>query len=244
MPDPAVSDVDRIIAEKVAAIVPNGATIQLGVGSLPAAIAAALHSHQDLGVHSGVVSDVLVDLIEAGVVTNARKGIDAGVTVTGGLFGTERLRAYANNNPAVVMRASSYTHNQHVLGRVHALHAINSAIEVDLTGQVNSEIAGKRYLGAVGGQLDFVRGAQRSPGGRSIIALPSITADGKHSRIVASLDGRPVTCPRSDADLVVTEYGVAHLRGCGFHERARRLVAVAHPDFRDALLPVVAKAAE
>ncbi len=244
MPDPALSDVDQAIAQHVVGIIPDGATIQLGVGSLPAAVAAALHAHRDLGVHSGVVTDVLVDLVEAGVVTNARKGIDTGITVTGGLFGTERLRAYADGNPKIAMRASTYTHNQDTLGRLHALHAINSAIEVDLTGQVNSELAGGRYLGAVGGQLDFVRGAQRSPGGRSIIALPSTTADGKHSRIVASLDGRPVTCPRSDADMVVTEFGIADLRGCGLHERTRRLLAVAHPKFRDALSQPFMQAAQ
>jgi acetyl-CoA hydrolase len=244
MPDPALSDVDQAIAQNVARLIPDGATIQLGVGSLPAAVAAALCTHRDLGVHSGVVTDALVDLIEAGVVTNARKGIDTGITVTGGLFGTERLRAHADGNAAIAMRACTYTHNQETLGRLHALHAINSAVEVDLSGQVNSEIAGGRYLGAVGGQLDFVRGAQRSAGGRSIIALPSTTADGKHSRIVASLDGRPVTCPRSDADIVVTEFGVADLRGCGLHERTRRLHAIAHPSFRDELLSPVMQAAQ
>ncbi len=241
MPDPVLSAVDRAIADNVAEIIPDGATIQLGVGTLPVCVAAALHNHRDLGVHSGVVSDVLVDLVEAGVVTNARKGEDAGITVTGGLFGTERLRAYADGNQAVAMRASTYTHNPQVLGRLNAMHAINSVIEIDLTGQANSEIAAGRYLGAVGGLLDFVRGAQGAPGGRSIMALPSTTADGKHSRIVAAMDGRPVTISRSEADMVVTEFGVAELRGCGLQERARRLAAIAHPDFRDQLLPAVAK---
>lgn len=244
MPDPELSDVDRTIARIVAGIVPNGATIQLGVGSLPAAIAAALHAHRDLGVHSGAVSDVLVDLMESEVVTNARKGIDVGVTVTGCLFGTERLNAYADGNPKIAMRASDYTHNPDTLRRLHALHAINSAVEVDVTGQANTEIAATRYLGAIGGLLDFVRGAQLSAGGRSIIALPSTTPDGKHSRIVASLEGRPVTCPRSDADVVVTEHGIADLRGCGLDERRRRLAAIAHPAFRDALLPPVMQAAK
>ncbi len=244
MPDPTPSEVDRAIARNVAALIPDGATIQLGIGTLPTAIAAELRDHRDLGVHSGVVSDVLVDLVERGVVTNARKGIDAGCTVTGGLFGTERLRAFAEARPTVVMRSSDYTHNPAVVSRLHAMHAINSAIEIDLTGQANSEIAAGRYLGAVGGQLDFVRGALAGPGGWSIMALPSTTPDGKISRIVASLDGRPVTTPRSDADMVVTEQGVAHLRGCGFQERARRLAAIAHPDFRDALLPAIKRAAE
>ncbi len=244
MPDPQPSEVDRMIARHVAALIPDGATIQLGIGTLPTAIAGALEEHRDLGVHSGVVSDVLVDLVERGVVTNRRKGIDAGVTVTGGLFGTERLRVHADGNPAVGMRNASYTHNPAVLCRLHAMHAINAAVEIDLTGQANSEIAAGRYLGAIGGQLDFVRGAQVAADGRSIMTLPSTTPDERVSRIVACLDGRPVTTPRSEADIVVTEYGVAQLRGCGFGERARRLMAIAHPKFRDALSPVARQAAE
>lgn len=243
LPDPATSEVDRAIARNVAAIIPDGATIQLGIGTLPTAVAAELRDHRDLGVHSGVVSDVLVDLVERGVVTNARKGIDAGCTVTGGLFGTTRLHAWSDSNPAIVMRACDYTHHPGILSRVHAMHAINSAIEIDLTGQANSELAGGRYLGAVGGQLDFVRGALAGPNGCSIMALPSTTPDGSISRIVASLDGRPVTTPRSDADFIVTEHGVAHLRGCGFQERARRLAAIAHPNFQDALRSAIKQAA-
>jgi acyl-CoA hydrolase len=244
MPDPEPSDTDRAIARHVASLIPDGATIQLGVGTLPTAIAAALRGHRALGVHSGVVSDVLVDLVEGGAVTNARKGIDAGVTVTGGLFGTERLRAHADGNPAVAMRAASYTHNPAVLARLHAMHAINSAVEIDLTGQANSELAAGRYLGAVGGQLDFVRGCQVAADGRSILALPSTTPDGRHSRIVAALQGGPVTTPRSDMDIVVTEHGVARLRGCGLQERARRLLAIADPRFHERLAPVARQAAE
>ena len=235
LPDPEPADIDTRVAAQAAALIPDGATIQLGVGTLPVAVCRALMGHRDLGVHSGVVSDALVDLVEKGVITNARKGIDAGIIVTGGLFGTRRLIRFADGNSGVHLRASDYTHNQTVMARVQKLHAINSGLEIDLTGQLNSEVAGNRYLGAVGGQVDFVRGAQVSPGGRSIIALPSTTPDGKHSRIVASLAGRPVTTARSDADLVVTEYGVADLRGRSFSERAARLAAIAHPDFRDEL---------
>ena len=142
---------------------------------------------------------------------------------------------FADGNPALELRSSEYTHNQQVLARVQKLFAINSGVEVDLTGNVNSEVAAGRYLGAIGGQLDFVRGAFASPGGRAIIALPSTTPDGRHSRIVASLEGRPVTTPRADADIVVTEHGIADLRGRSFSERAERLRAIAHPDFRDQL---------
>jgi acyl-CoA hydrolase len=235
LPDPEPTDTDKRVAANVAALIPDGATIQLGVGGLLVAVCRSLSQHKELGVHSGVISDVVVDLVESGVVTNARKGIDAGRIVTGGLFGSRRLMDFADGNDRFEMRSSEYTHNQQVLVRVQNLYAINSGIEVDLTGNVNSEVAAGRYLGAIGGQLDFVRGAIASSGGRSIIALPSTTPDGKHSRIVASLEGRPVTTPRGDADIVVTEYGAADLRGRSFSERTSRLRAIAHPDFRDRL---------
>ena len=235
LPDPVPSAIERAVARQVAALIPDRATVQLGVGTLPAAVAEALMQHRELGVHSGVVSDVLVDLVEAGVVTNAHKGCNAGKTVTGGLFGTQRLRDFAASCGLVEMRNAEYTHHLAVTSALSQFHTINSAIEIDLSGQVNSEIAGGRYLGAVGGQVDFVRAGMASRGGRSIIAFPSATPDGRHSRIVASLAGRPVTTARSDVDVIITEFGVAHLRGCGLHERARRLIAIAHPDHREAL---------
>ncbi len=236
MPDPEPSAVERAVAAQVAALIPDRATVQLGVGTLPAAVAGALSNHRELGVHSGVVSDVLVDLVERGVVTNAHKGCDPGRTVTGGLFGTQRLRDFAERSGLVDMRSVEYTHCIAVTSAIARFHTINSAIEIDVSGQANSEIAGDRYLGAVGGQVDFVRGGMASPGGRSIIAVPSTTPDGKHSRIVASLQGRPVTTARSDVDVIVTEYGAAQLRGCPLRERARRLIAIAHPDHRESLL--------
>lgn len=236
LPDPQPSAVDLKVAEHVAALIPDGATIQLGVGTLPVAVAAALRGHRDLGVHSGVVSDVLIDLVERGVVNNARKGRDAGKTVTGGLFGTQRLRDFAVQSGSVEMRNAEYTHNLAVTTTLHRFQTINSAIEVDLTGQVNSEVAGGRYLGAVGGQVDFVRAGVACEGGRSFIALPSTTPDGRTSRIVASLAGRPVTTARSDVDTIVTEYGAAQLSGCSLQERSRRLAEIAHPDHREALL--------
>lgn len=241
MPDPVPGEVERAVASHVAALIPDRATVQLGIGTLPVAVAAALRGHRDLGVHSGVVSDVLVDLVEQGVVSNAFKGVDAGVTVTGGLFGTQRLRDFAASSGAVVLRNASYTHDQSVAQSLHALHTINSAVEVDAFGQVNAELAAGRYLGAVGGQVDFVRAGLSSPGGRSIIALSSATADGKHSRIVPSLSGRPVTTARSDVDVVVTEFGAAHLRGCSLQERVRRLAAIAHHAHRDAVLAALAR---
>lgn len=227
--DPDPTDTDMQVAAHVAGLIPDGAIIQLGVGGLPVAVCRALKHHKDLGVHSGVISDIIVDLVEKGVVTSARR------LVTGGLFGTRRLMNFADGNDLIEMRASDFTHNQQVLSQLPKLYSVNSGVEVDLTGNVNSEIAAGRYLGAVGGQADFVRGAVASPGGRSIMALPSTTPDLKHSRIVVSLEGRPVTTTRADIDIVVTEYGVADLRGRSFSERAERLRAIAHPDFRDRL---------
>lgn len=235
MPDPEPSAVERKVASQVSALIPDKATVQLGVGTLPTAVAQALYSHKELGVHSGVVSDVLVDLVEKGVVTNAHKGRDEGKTVTGGLFGTKRLRRFAHDSGLVSLRSVDYTHNLSTTSSISRFHTINSAIEVDLTGQVNAEVAAGRYLGAMGGHADFVRAGTMSPGGCSIIAMPSATPDGKHSRLVASLGMRPVTTARSDVDVVVTEYGVAQLRGCSLQERVRRLIAIAHPDHRDAL---------
>jgi acyl-CoA hydrolase len=235
MPDPEPSAVERIVAGQVAALIPDRATVQLGVGTLPTAVALSLHDHRELGVHSGVVSDALVDLVERGIVTNAHKGCDVGRTVTGGLFGTKRLRDFAETTGLIDMRNADYTHNIFVTSALSRFYTINSAIEVDLFGQANAEIAGNRYLGAVGGQVDYVRAGVASTDGRSIIAFPSTTPDGKHSRITASLEGRPVTTARSDIDVVVTEFGAAHLRGCSLRERATRLLAIAHPDHREKL---------
>lgn len=235
-PEPQSSPVELEVARQVAALVPDRATVQFGLGSLPAAVAQALGEHRELGVHSGAISDSLVELVERGIVTNAHKGRDAGRTVTGCLYGTSRLRDFAEETGLVDMRSADYTHNLAVTAALSRFHTINSAIEVDLSGQVNAEVAGGRYLGAVTGQVDFVRAGAASPGGRSIIAIASTTPDRKHSRIVASLDGRPVTTARSDVDVIVTEYGAAHLRGCPLRERARRLAAIAHPEHREALL--------
>jgi acyl-CoA hydrolase len=235
MPDPSLRETDEALARQVAAVIPDRATVQLGIGVLPVAVARALGSHRDLGIHSGVIPDAVVDLVESGVVTNAHKGVDAGRVVTGGLFGTERLHRFADGNDAIAMRSVEYTHNPAVAASLHRFHTINSAVEVDLSGQVNSEVAGDRYLGAVGGQVDFVRAGIASPGGRSIIALTSTTADGAQSRIVPMLMNVPVTTARSDVDLVITEFGIADLRGRGLSDRARRLIAIAHPRFRDEL---------
>jgi acetyl-CoA hydrolase len=234
---------DERIGALIAGLVPDGATIQFGIGGTPDAVLASLRGHRDLGVHSGIVSNACVELIEAGVVTNRRKEIDTGVTVTGNLLGTARLYEWADGNRALSMRSSAYTHDGTVLAALGSLYAVNSAVEVDLTGQINGESAAGRYVGLVGGQGAFARAALMSPGGRSIVAMPSTARDGTVSRIVARLADGIVSTPRADADLVVTEHGVADLRGATLRQRAERLVAVADPRHRAALeaaIPTVA----
>jgi acyl-CoA hydrolase len=235
MPSGHAGEVEKQIAAHVAARVPDGATIEMGVGAVPDAVLAALSDHRDLGIHSGMIGDRVLDLIEKGAVTNARKPFDRGVTIGTAIWGTKRLNAFAHRNRALRLEPSTYTQRFQVLAQIPRFTAINSAIEVDLTGQVNAEIADGRYVGAIGGQGDFVRGANAAEGGRSIIALPATAKGGSISRIVAALSGGVVTTPRSDADIVVTEYGVAELRGRTLAERTRRMIAIAAPQFRDTL---------
>jgi acyl-CoA hydrolase len=229
------SEVDKTIARQVAGLVPEGAVIQMGIGAMPAAILDALHGHRRLGLHSGMLSDAVVDLIKSGAVTNETKPLHRDASVTGALLGTRKLYEFAHRNPALRLVPLSVTHNIELLSRIDAFVSLNSAIEVDLSGQVNAEVAGASYIGAVGGQVDYVRAARRSRGGKSVIALPATARGNKISRIVASLNDPVVTTARSDVDIVVTEYGVAHLRGISLEQRARRLIAIAHPDFREAL---------
>jgi acyl-CoA hydrolase len=223
---------EAAIAAHLAGLVPDGATIQLGLGSMPSAVARHLRGHRDLGLHSGLITDAVAELIEAGVVTGARKTVDRGLAVTGFLMGTRALIARAAADRTIQLRDTRYTHDQAVLAAQHALVAINSATEVDLTGQANLETAAGRYVGAVGGAADFLRGAARSPGGLPVIALPSTA--GAVSRIVATLSG-PATLARADAGVIVTEHGVADLRGLTLDQRRERMLAIAHPDHIQAL---------
>lgn len=232
---PPPGPVEQAIAAHVAELVPDGAALQVGVGTVPNAILACLRDHRDLGLHSGAVGDELVELVACGAMTNARKRSDRGVAVAGALFGTERLYDFAHENPGLAVRALRHTHDPRTIAALGAFVAINGALEVDLTGQVNAETLRGRHVGAVGGQVDFVRAAMAAPEGRSIIALPATGARGAASRIVARLADGVVTTARSDADVVVTEHGAAHLRGCSLQERARRLIAIADPAFRDEL---------
>lgn len=224
--------VEQAIARQVADLIEDGATLQAGIGTLPDAILAQLGGKRELGIHSGSLGEGVALLQEAGVVTNSAKSIDPGITVGGVLIGGERLRRFAHLNPAVELRGTDYTHNPRVLGSIDRFVAINSAIEVDLTGQLNSEVAGGRYAGALGGIADFLRAALQSRGGLPIVALPSTA--GRHSRIVARLSG-PATVSRGDAGVIVTEHGVADLRGLTLAQRIPRMIAIAHPDHRAAL---------
>ncbi|MFT3780114.1 MAG: acetyl-CoA hydrolase/transferase C-terminal domain-containing protein [Ottowia sp.] len=221
--------VEQAIARHIAAHVQDGATLQLGIGKLPEAVLSSLHDRRDLGLHTGAAGDGVVALAEAGVLTNARKGRDEGVSIAGILMGGERLRRWAHANPALALRGTDYTHAAEVLASLNRLVAINAAIEVDLTGQINAEVAAGVYVGGVGGAVDFLRGAARSRGGLPIVALPS-TARGA-TRIVAQLSG-PVSTPRSDAGLIVTEHGVADLRGQPLSRRVQRMIGIAAPEHR------------
>jgi acyl-CoA hydrolase len=232
LPAAPASPAVAAVAAQVAALVPDGATVQFGIGSLPAACLDALHGHRDLGIHSGIVNDAAMRLIQAGVATGARKTVDPGVAVGGLLVGTSELFAFAHRNPGLSLRGTGYTHDPRVLAAQHQLVAVNSALEVDLSGQVNAETARGRYTGAVGGAADFLRGAAASPGGIPVVALPSTA--GQASRIVARLSG-PVSTARADAGVIVTEFGAADLRGLPLARRHERMLSIAHPAHRDAL---------
>ncbi len=229
-----ITETDAAIARHAASIIGDGAVIQVGVGAVPDAILQLLGDRKDLGVHSGMIGDGVADLVERGIITNARKEIDAGVSITGALIGSDRLFRWADRNPALRMADASVTHNEGVLTSLSRLVTINSAIEVDITGQVNAEGSGDSYLGGTGGQVDYVRAGARSAGGRSIIALSATAKGGALSKIVTQLNG-PVTTARSEVDVIITEFGAAELRGQTMATRARRLAAIAHPDFREAL---------
>jgi len=235
LPDPleaAIGPVEEAIGRNVASLVTDGATLQTGIGAIPDAVLAQLDGHRDLSLHSGAIGDGALRLIERGAVTNARKSVDRGVTIGGILMGGAALRRFAHLNPALELRGTEYTHGPDILGRIEHLVAINSAVEVDLTGQVNSEIAGGAYIGGVGGINDFLRAAGSSGRGVPVVALPSTA--GAVSRIVPHLSG-PATVARSDACVIVTEHGIADLRGTSLAQRAARMIAIAHPDQREAL---------
>ena len=231
-----VGEVERRIGAYIADLVPDGATIQMGIGAIPSAVADALGDKHDLGIHTEMMTDVVLDLVERGVVTGRQKEVNCGRVVATFMLGTQRLYDWANDNPIVEMRPAEYTNDTAVIRRFKKMVAINSAIEVDLTGQVCADSIGARMYSGVGGQMDFIRGAALADEGRAIICLPSTAAGGSVSRIVPYLQkGAGVVTTRAHVETIVTEWGIAEMHGRSIRERARQLIAISDPRFREDL---------
>jgi len=225
--------VEAAIGEQIAKLIEDGATLQTGIGAIPDAVLSRLGNKHDLGIHSEMFSDRVVDLVEGGVITNRRKRIYPGQTVTSFVMGTRRLFDFVDDNPEVAFYPADITNDTNLLRKIDRLVAINSALQIDLTGQVCADSLGHRIYSGIGGQMDFMRGAALSPGGSAIIALPSTAKGGRVSRIVAELSpGAGVVTTRGHVHWVVTEYGAVDLHGLSLKQRGDALIGVAHPDFR------------
>jgi acyl-CoA hydrolase len=235
--EPPPGEVERKIGQHVAELIDDGATLQLGIGAIPSATALALRDKRDLGIHTEMFTDAVIGLVECGAITGARKEINRGKIVSAFLMGSGALYRFVHDNPMVELRPVDYTNDTSVIRRFSRMVAINSAIEVDLTGQVVADSIGSRFYSGVGGQMDFIRGAALASQGRAIIALPATAAKGTVSRITPMLQaGAGVVTTRAHVRTVVTEYGAAELHGRTVGERARALIGIAHPDFRDELM--------
>ncbi len=235
-PQAKTNEVQLQIGRHIAEMIPNGATLQMGIGSIPDAVLQNLTNHRHLGVHTELFSDGVIDLVESGVISCARKSFHPGKIIAGFLFGTKRLYDFVNNNPIIEMHPTDYVNDPYNIARNDNMVAINSAMQVDLTGQVNADSIGPRFYSGVGGQLDFIRGAGRAKGGIPIIALPATAKGDTLSRIVPMLyEGSGVVTTRNDVHYIVTEFGVAHLYGKTVRERTRALIGISHPKFRDEL---------
>jgi acyl-CoA hydrolase len=230
------SEVEQKIGENIASLIDDGACLQMGIGSIPDAALACLHNHKDLGIHTEMFSNGVLPLYEKGVINNARKKIGRGKLVTGFVMGNKDLYRFVDDNPEVVFLDIEYVNNPVIIAQNKRVVSINSAIQIDLSGQVCADSMGHKIYSGVGGQVDFVLGATFSENGKSIIALPSTARKGRLSRLVATLaSGAGVVTTRAQVDYVVTEYGVAEMRGRSIGERARDLISIAHPDFREQL---------
>jgi acyl-CoA hydrolase len=235
-PRPVITEVERQLGANVAALIRDGDCLQVGGGAVPAAVAECLTERQELGIHTELFTDWMVDLIERGCINGARKNIDTGKVVTSFCRGTQKLYDFIDDNPLVEFHPIEYTNDPYRIGAIANMVAINAAVQIDLTGQINSESLGTRQISGTGGLVDFVRGVARSSGGRSIIAVPSTALGGKVSRIVPVFEpGTTVSVLRAEVHWIVTEYGARNLRGMTLRERARALIEIAHPDFREAL---------
>jgi 4-hydroxybutyrate CoA-transferase len=231
-----LGEVEQRIGQHIAELVQDGATLQMGIGAIPSATALALRDKKDLGIHTEMFTEPVVDLVECGAVTGTRKEINCGKIVSAFLMGTKRLYDFVDDNPMIELRPVDYTNDTAVIRRFRRMVAINSAIQVDVTGQVVADSIGKRFYSGVGGQMDFIRGAALAEEGLAIIALPATAANGTISRIAPVLDtGAGVVTTRAHVQMIVTEYGVARLHGRSIAERAKALIAIAHPDFREEL---------
>ncbi len=232
-----VTDLHRAIARHVASLIPDGATLQTGIGGIPDAVLSALRDHKDLGVHTEMFSDGIIELIQSGVINNERKSLHPNKVISGFVLGTKPLFDFIHDNPIFEFHPTSYANDPFIIAQNDRMVAINSAIEVDLTGQVCADSIGTLPFSGIGGQVDFMRGAARSKGGVPIIALPSTAKSGAVSRIVPMLKpGAGVVTSRGDVHYIVTEFGVAYLHGKNLRQRAEALIQIAHPDFRDWLL--------
>ncbi len=232
-----IGETEKKIGENCASLIHDGDTLQLGIGAIPDAVLASLKDKKDIGIHSEMFSDGVVDLVRAGVINNSKKALLPGKMVVTFLMGTKKLYDFVDKNPDVLLYPVDYTNNPVVVAQNNNLVCINSCVQVDLTGQVASESVGYKQISGVGGQVDFVRGAAMSENGIAIMAMSSTAAKGTVSKIVPLLDeGAAVTTNRTDVDYVITEYGIAHLKGKTLKQRARALIEIAHPDFRDELI--------
>lgn len=232
-----ITDVEREIGKYCASLIQDGDTLQLGIGGIPNAVLTFLEDKKDLGIHSEMISDGVVDLVQKGVITNKKKNFHKGKSIVTFLMGTKKLYDFVDNNPAVEMYPVDYVNKPDIIAKNDHMISINSCIQVDLMGQVVSASVGLKQISGVGGQVDFVRGSHMSKGGKTIIALPSTANQGKISKIVPWLDqGAAVTTSRYDVDYIITEFGIAKLRGKTLRERAVQLIKIAHPNFRDLLI--------
>lgn len=229
------SEIDKQIGKNCSELVPDGACIQMGIGSLPNALAAELKNHQNLGLHTEMFADGCLELIEKGIINGACKEIDNGQVVASFLLGSQRVYDFIDHNPLVQMRDIQYTNNPWVIAKNSKVISINSATEIDLTGQVCADSIGMRIFSGTGGQLDFVRGAKMSKGGKAVIAFASRTNKGMSKIVPVLKPGAGVVTPRPDVQWVVTEYGAVNLYGKSLQERARLLISIAHPDDREML---------
>jgi 4-hydroxybutyrate CoA-transferase len=233
---PTLTEVEKAIGRNCASLIRDGDTLQLGIGSLPDAVLLFLKDKKDLGIHSEMISDGVMELMKAGVITNRRKNYHTGKAVLTFAMGSREFYEFMDDNPVFQVMGADYVNDPYVIGKNDNMVSINSSVEVDFTGQICSESVGPKQISGTGGQVDFIRGATLSKGGKSIIAISSTAQGGKKSKIVPCFAaGTVVTCGRCEPDYIVTEYGIAYLKGKCVRQRAKDLIKIAHPDFREEL---------